>query len=74
MKLALLLLVFVFAVGFTVGMTGTQNVYAKGGGGGGGNCTYMCTCNGTPLKCCTTVFGTFCSPTDEFGCPQVMGC
>lgn len=72
MKLALLLLVVVFAVGFTVGVTGTQDVFAKGGGGG--SCYYMCTCNGTPLKCCTTPFGTFCSPTDEFACPQVMGC
>ena len=72
MKAALLLLVVVFAVGFTVGVSGTPN--ADAAGGGGGNCYYTCTCSGQPLRCCVTPFGTFCSSTDDFGCPQVMGC
>lgn len=71
MKAGLLVLAAVFAVAFCVGFTGTP---AADAAGGGGNCYYTCTCNGTALKCCTTPFGVFCSPTDEFGCPQVMGC
>jgi hypothetical protein len=39
-------------------------------GGGGTGCTYMCTCAGQALKCC----GTLCTPTSEFGCPQVYNC
>ena len=72
MKAALLLLVVIFAAGFTVGVTGTQD--ADAAGGGGGNCFFTCTCEGTPLKCCVTPFGTFCSRTDEFACTQEMGC
>jgi hypothetical protein len=74
MKAALLLLAVVFAVGFTVGATGTQDASAAGKGGGGSNCYYTCTCEGTPLKCCVTIFGTSCKVTDEIGCTQEMGC
>jgi hypothetical protein len=62
----------VFALGVLVGY-GPTDAIAKGGGGGTG-CYYTCDCAGTPLRCCPTAFGTFCSPTEDFACTQVYNC
>lgn len=73
MRKVLLGLALVFALTLAL-VTIATPVQAIGGGGGGGNCYFTCDCAGTPLKCCTTVFGTSCKPTDEWACPQVYEC
>ncbi len=62
----------VFSVGVVAGYDTTPVTAA--GGGGGGNCFYMCTCEGTPLECCSTPWGTWCFVSDEFACTQQYDC
>jgi hypothetical protein len=38
------------------------------------NCTYKCSCSGTPLKCCTTNGVESCKVTGDIACPQVYNC
>ncbi|GJM43565.1 MAG: hypothetical protein DHS20C21_04070 [Gemmatimonadota bacterium] len=66
-KFLCLVLVFVFTVGVMVGI-GPSQVDARG------SCYNVCGCNGVPLTCCVTPFGTFCFPGIGFGCPQIADC
>lgn len=38
------------------------------------NCTYKCSCSGTPLKCCTNNGVETCKVTGDIACPQVYNC
>jgi hypothetical protein len=38
------------------------------------NCTYKCSCSGTPLKCCTSNGVQTCKVTGDIACPQVYTC
>jgi len=63
-----LVLISVFAIGLTVGMT-TTPVEA-------GFCYWTCGCNGVVYKCCITPYGTACKldPKAPFACPQIADC
>ena len=65
-KLLALVLVVAFAAGILIGV-GTPPAKA-------GFCYYTCSCEGIPLKCCITPYGTFCKKTTEFGCTQRYDC
>lgn len=61
-------LAIVFAVGVFAGIS-TTNAEA-------GPCFWMCGCNGVPMKCCVTPFGTSCKPDKNapIQCPQIADC
>jgi len=61
------LMVLVFAIGLMVGLGPTEADAADG-------CYSICGCNGVPLTCCVTPFGTFCFPAIGFECPQIADC
>ncbi len=63
---------FVFVLALIAGLVVAPAQAA--GGGGGTNCYYTCSCEGTPLRCCTTSSGTFCTVTDVIQCPQIYNC
>lgn len=58
----------VFGVGVFAGLATTSANAAL--------CYYKCGCNGVPMKCCVTPFGTSCKPDPSapIGCPQVADC
>lgn len=68
-KLTLCLaLTLLFGTGLLVGL-GATNADA-------GSCYYTCRCDGVPLKCCTSPFGTSCKVAKDspLQCTQGMNC
>jgi hypothetical protein len=65
-KLLALVLAVAFAAGLLAGI-GTPSAKAA-------FCYFTCSCEGIPLKCCITPYGTVCKPTTGFECPQRYDC
>ncbi|HEX5131047.1 MAG TPA: hypothetical protein VFX92_01020 [Candidatus Krumholzibacteria bacterium] len=60
--------VALFAAGVFMGFSSTKAE--------AGLCYYKCSCNGVPLKCCVTPFGTSCKPdaSAPIQCTQGANC
>lgn len=67
----LIVAALIFVAAFAFGVVATPDVAQAA------DCYYTCSCNGTPLRCCTTIGGGVSCKVDTSGvwqCPQVNNC